>query len=105
MAVAMRSGERRGRRADGEVRQHQSGRLEFLLASDMEEPLNHAISYGDALMLMGYGLSRIDADHGRAVIAIAEAITTDLAAVQNSWRQIMAASTHRQRARARHRRT
>lgn len=101
----MSSGKRRDPRSDGDVGPHQKNeRPKFLQAADMEEPLSRAISYGDALVLLGYGLRQIDADHSRAVIAIAEAITADLAAVQNSWRQIMAAGTHRQRTPARHRR-
>lgn len=67
----------------------------FLLVNAMEEPLNRAIAYGEALELIGFGLNRIGDDHGQAVLAIAEAITADLAAVQKTWRQIMANSSAR----------
>lgn len=56
----------------------------------MEEPLSRAISYGYALELIGFGLKRIDDDHGQAVLAIAETMAAELVAVQKSWRQIMA---------------
>jgi len=56
----------------------------------MEEPLSRAISYGGALELIGFGLKRIDDNHGQAVLAIAEAMVEELVAVEKSWRQIMA---------------
>jgi hypothetical protein len=59
----------------------------------MEEPLSRAIAYSGALELVGFGLNRIGDDHGQVVLAIAEAMTADLAAVQKSWRQTMASSS------------
>jgi hypothetical protein len=99
----MRSGKRPDRRTDGKVGPQQNDRPDFLQAADIEEPLSRAISYGDALVLMGYGLRQIDADYGRAVVTIAEAITTDLAAVQNAWRQMMSANARRRKAPVRRR--
>jgi hypothetical protein len=63
----------------------------FLCTNAMEEPLSRAIAYNGALELVGFGLCRIGDDHGQAVLAIAEAMTADLAAVQKAWRQIMVA--------------
>jgi hypothetical protein len=60
----------------------------FLCTNAMEEPLSRAIAYNGALELVGFGLCRIGDDHGQAVLAIAEAMTADLAAVQKAWRQI-----------------
>jgi hypothetical protein len=59
----------------------------------MEEPLSRALAYASALELVGFGLNRIGDDHGQAVLAVAEAMTVDLEAVQTAWRQIMAASS------------
>ncbi len=61
----------------------------------MEEPLSRAVAYSGALELIGFGLNRIGDDHGQAVLAIAEALTADLAAVQKAWRQIMTSSSAR----------
>jgi hypothetical protein len=55
----------------------------------MEEPLARAVSYVGALELIGYGLCRIGDEHGMSVIALAEAMSADLGAVQKSWRQIV----------------
>jgi len=64
-----------------------------MLGCDLEEPLNRALAYSGALELIGFGLNRIGDDNGQAVLAIAEALTVELASVQKSWRQIVAAST------------
>jgi hypothetical protein len=101
----MRTGKRRPRQEDNDgtplPRDHQN----FLQTANMEEPLSRAISYGDALVLMGYGLNQIDADHGRAIVEIAEAIAADLVAVQNSWRQMMTANARSRKAPVRRHRT
>lgn len=67
----------------------------FLSATAMEEPLNRALAYSSALELIGFGLNRIGDGHGQAVLAIAEAMTADLAAIQTAWRQIMASASAR----------
>ncbi len=69
----------------------------FSLACEMEEPLSRALAYSGALELIGFGLNRTGDDHGQAVLAIAEAMTADLEAVQKAWRQIMAAGSSARR--------
>jgi hypothetical protein len=69
--------------------------LVFALACDMEEPLDQALAFANALDLMGFGLNSIGDDHGPALLAIAEALTGQLTAAKKPWWQIMAASRHR----------
>jgi hypothetical protein len=64
----------------------------FPLVCDMEEPLNRARALTQALQLMGFGLRGIHDDTGPSLLAIAEAIASQLDTAKNAWRRIAAAT-------------
>ena len=56
----------------------------------LEYPLNQAFALTQALMLVGLGMRAIDIDHGQAVIALAEALSSELTTARSQWRQAIA---------------
>jgi hypothetical protein len=56
----------------------------FMLACNMEEPLDQALAFARALDLMSFGLNSIADDHGPALLAIAEAMTGQLTAARTA---------------------
>lgn len=80
---------KRSRQTSHSIGDRARDRQTFHLADEIEEPLARAVSYAGALELIGFGLCRIGDEHGQAVIALAEAMTADLAAVQKVWRQMV----------------
>jgi hypothetical protein len=64
----------------------------FLLACEMEEPLDSALAFAQALDLMGLGLRSIRDDHGLPLLAIAGTITEQLHAAKTAWRKIVVAT-------------
>jgi len=73
----------------------------FSLACDMEKPLDQALAFASALDLIGFGLRTIADDHAPALLAVAEAMTAQITTTKETWRQLMAVSTHKPRARSR----
>lgn len=65
----------------------------FTLGCELEEPLDQALALARVLDLMGFGLRAIHNDHGPALLAIAEALTSQLSTAKETWRQIMATSS------------
>lgn len=92
-ATLRKIGPKPSRQAESGKADSDRRRRAFLCATAMEEPLSRAVAYSAALELIGFGLNLIGDDHGPAVLAVAEALTAELAAVQKSWRQIVAASS------------
>ncbi|HEY5236816.1 MAG TPA: hypothetical protein VIJ62_00425 [Rhizomicrobium sp.] len=66
-----------------------------MLICELEEPLDQALAFAHALALMGYGLRNAEDDYGSSFLAIAEAMTEELGAAKNTWRQIVAAARMR----------
>ncbi|MGD0866948.1 MAG: hypothetical protein ABSA49_15475 [Rhizomicrobium sp.] len=64
----------------------------FLLACEMEEPLDSALAFAQALDLMGMGLRNIRDDHGLPLLAVAGTITEQLRAAKTAWRKIIVAT-------------
>jgi hypothetical protein len=64
----------------------------FLLACEMEEPLDAALAFAEALDLMGMGLQSIRDDHGLPLLAVAGAIAAQLHAAKTAWHKIVAAT-------------
>jgi len=56
----------------------------------MEEPLNEAIDHVVALHLIGCGLTALDNDHGRAILATSWEASKRLDRLKELWRQIFA---------------
>jgi len=56
----------------------------------MEEPLNEAIDHVVALRLIGCGLSALDNDHGRAILATSWEASKRLDRLKELWRRIFA---------------
>lgn len=65
-----------------------SRRRLFLLACEMEEPLNAALGLAQALTLMGYGLRSIADDHGTALLVISQTMVSQLEIAKKNWRLI-----------------
>lgn len=61
----------------------------FVLASDLEEPLEQALAFARTLNLMGCGLHNMDDELASAFVAVAEALTDELGVAKKTWRQIM----------------
>jgi hypothetical protein len=59
-------------------------------AFDMEEPLNEAIDYIVAVRLIGIGLTTLDNDHGRAILATAWSLSKRLDTLKSLWKKIFA---------------
>jgi len=70
----------------------------FALASDLEEPLDQALAFANALALMAFGLRNIADNYGPSFLAIAEAMTGQLNGAKSTWQQIIDASKHKPRA-------
>ena len=86
------------RTSDRRVAVQELRRRVFRLTCDLEEPLDQALAFTNALNLMGYGLNSIGDDHGPALLAVAEAMTGQLTTAKKTWRQIVAASRREPRA-------
>jgi len=59
------------------------------LVLDMEEPLNAAIDQVSALRLIGFGLTVLDDDSGRAVLAAAWAAAKRLDRLKEIWQRML----------------
>ena len=59
----------------------------FVLASEMEEPLDQAMAFTGALDLMGFGLRGVNYDFGRSFLAVVETLTYQLEAAKTAWRR------------------
>jgi hypothetical protein len=62
------------------------------LAFDMEEPLNEAIDHVVALRLMGWGLTALDKDNGRAVLAASWEASKRLDLLKDIWEKMFRAT-------------
>ena len=64
----------------------------FEAVSEMEEPLKAATDLTQALLLIGFGLESVgDKDASQPVLAVAEALSENLATVQTCRRNVLKA--------------
>lgn len=78
----------------------ESRRRLFLLACEMEEPLNAAFGLAQALALIGFGLRSIADDHGSALLVISQTMVSQLEIAKKNWRLIVAEGSRKSKAKS-----
>jgi hypothetical protein len=71
----------------------------FSRLAEMEYPLTHAVALANAISLIGYGLRAKHADGAAALLAVADDLEDQLAALEGAWRHLIEAGSVQRRQR------
>ncbi len=82
----------------GRLRRRVDKTLRFAL--DMEEPLNDAMEFVQALRMIGNGMAADYDDNGRAIAAVARAALQRLDALEDAWSGLIKAGQRQMRIKA-----
>jgi hypothetical protein len=69
----------------------------FSRLAEMEYPLAHAVALANAISLIGYGLRAKHADGAAALLAVADDLEDQLAALEGAWRHLIEAGSAQRR--------